>query len=51
VSAEQALKSLITAHIEEKRAQFHQEEPEYHLTITISGEPTYSKELLEHLKP
>jgi hypothetical protein len=51
VSAERALTSLITAHIEEKRAQFHQEEPEYHLTITISGEPTYSKELLEHLKP
>jgi hypothetical protein len=51
VSAEQALMSLITAHIEEKRAQFHQEEPAYHLTVTISGEPTYSKELLEHLKP
>jgi hypothetical protein len=51
VSAEQALESLINAHIEEKRAQFHKEEPEYHLTITISGEPTYSKELLEHLKP
>jgi hypothetical protein len=50
VSAEQALTSLITAHLEEKRAQFHQEEPEYHLTITISGEPIYSKELLEHLK-
>jgi hypothetical protein len=51
VSAEQALKFLITAHIEEKKEQFHKEEPEYHLTITISGEPTYSKELLEHLKP
>jgi hypothetical protein len=51
VSVEQALTSLITAHIEEKRAQFHQEEPEYHLTITISREPTYSKELLEQLKP
>jgi hypothetical protein len=51
VSSEQALKSLITAHIEEKREQIHKEEPEYHLTITISGEPTYSKELLEHLKP
>jgi hypothetical protein len=51
VSAEQALKSLITAHIEEKREQFHQEEPGYHLTITISGDPTYSKELLERLKP
>ena len=50
VSAEQALTSLITTHIEEKRAQFRQEEPEYYLTITISGEPTYSKELLEHLK-
>jgi hypothetical protein len=50
VSAEQALTSLITAHIEEKRAQFHQEEPAYHLTVTISGELTYSKELLEHLK-
>jgi hypothetical protein len=50
VSAEQALKSLINAHIEEKRAQFHKKEPEYHLTITISGEPIYSKELLEHLK-
>jgi hypothetical protein len=51
VSTEQALTSLITAHIEEKRKQFHQEEPAYHLTITISREPTYSKELLEHLKP
>ena len=51
VSAEQALTSLITAHLEEKKAQFHQEEPAYHLTITISGEPAYSKELLEHLKP
>jgi hypothetical protein len=51
VSPEQALTSLINAHIEEKKAQFHQEEPAYHLTITISGEPTYSKELLEHLKP
>jgi hypothetical protein len=50
MSAEQALTSLITAHIEEKRAQFHQKEPEYHLTVTISGELTYSKELLEHLK-
>jgi hypothetical protein len=50
VSAEQALTSLIKAHIEEKRAQFHKEEPEYHLTITISGEPTYSKELLEGLE-
>jgi hypothetical protein len=51
VSGEQALKSLITAHIEEKRAQFHKEEPGYHLTLTISGEPTYSKKLLDHLKP
>jgi wyosine [tRNA(Phe)-imidazoG37] synthetase (radical SAM superfamily) len=51
VSAEQALKSLITSHIEEKREEFLKEEPGYHLTITISGEPTYSKELLEHLKP
>ena len=51
VSPEQALKSLINKHIEEKRAQFHQEEPKYHLTVTISGEPIYSKELLEHLKP
>ena len=50
VSAEQAQMSLITVHTEEKRAQFHKEEPEYHLTITISGEPIYSKELLEHLK-
>jgi hypothetical protein len=50
VSAEQALTSLVTAHIEEKKEQFHQEEPEYHLTIIISGELTCSKELLEHLK-
>jgi hypothetical protein len=35
--AEQALKSLINAHIEEKRAQFYKEEPSYHLTITTSG--------------
>jgi hypothetical protein len=46
VSAEQALKSLITAHIEEKRAQFHKGG-----ACTISGGLTYSKELLEHLKP
>jgi hypothetical protein len=51
VSAEQALKSLINANIEEKREEFHKEEPGYHLTITITGEPTYSKELMEHLKP
>jgi hypothetical protein len=51
VSPEQALKSLLNAHIEEKREQFHKEEPEYHLTIIISGEPTYSKEMQEHLKP
>jgi hypothetical protein len=51
VSAEQALKSLSNAHIEEKRAQFHKDEPEYHLTITINGEPAYSKELIEHLEP
>jgi hypothetical protein len=50
VSPEQALKYLITAHIEEKKEQFHKEEPEYYLTIAISGEPTYSKELMEHLK-
>src|ERR687896_2000803 len=32
VSPELALKSLVTAHIEEKKEQFHKEEPEYHLT-------------------
>jgi hypothetical protein len=51
MSAEQALQSLLTSHIEEKREQFHQEEPGYHLTITISGEATYSKELLQYLEP
>jgi hypothetical protein len=51
VSAEQAITSLVTAHTEEeKREQFHKEEPEYRLTITISGEPTYSKELLKNFK-
>jgi hypothetical protein len=50
LSPEQALESLINAYIEEKRAQFHKEEPEYHVTITISGVPIYSKELLKHLK-
>jgi hypothetical protein len=50
VSPEQALTSLINAQIEEKRAQYHKEHPEYHLTITMSGEPTYSKELMDHLK-
>jgi hypothetical protein len=51
VSAEQALQSLINVYIEEKREQFQKEYPQYHLTITMSGEPTYSKELLEHLDP
>jgi hypothetical protein len=51
VSPEQALKSLINSHLEEKKAQFQQEHPEYHLTITMSGKPAYSKELLKHLKP
>jgi hypothetical protein len=54
VSPEQALESrikmYINAHIEEKREQFHKEEPGYHLTITISEEPTYSKELNELLE-
>jgi hypothetical protein len=50
MSPEQALESLVNAHIEEKREQFHKEEPGYHMSITISGELTYSKELLKHLK-
>jgi hypothetical protein len=35
LSPEQALESLINAHLEEKREQFHKEEPDYHVTITI----------------
>jgi hypothetical protein len=50
VSPELALKSLVTTHIEEKKEQFHKKEPGYHLTITINGELTYSKELLKYLK-
>jgi hypothetical protein len=49
LSPEQALKSLVSSHIEEKREQFHKDEPGYHVTIAISGELTYSKELLEDL--
>jgi wyosine [tRNA(Phe)-imidazoG37] synthetase (radical SAM superfamily) len=33
------------------REQFEKEEPDLQVTITISGEPTYSKALLEHLEP
>ncbi len=51
LSPEHALEALVQSHLEEKIKQFHQEEPGYHLTITISGELTYSKALLEHLKP
>jgi hypothetical protein len=50
MSAEQALQSLINVSIEVKREQFQQEHPEYHLTITMSGKPTYSKELKELLE-
>jgi hypothetical protein len=51
LSPEQALESLINSHIEEKRQEFQREEPEYHLTITMSGKPTYSKELFKNHKP
>ena len=51
VSPEQALQSLINEHSEKLREQFEKEEPDLQVTITISGEPTYSKELLQHLKP
>jgi wyosine [tRNA(Phe)-imidazoG37] synthetase (radical SAM superfamily) len=40
-------------YVEAKRARFRKEHPEYHLTITRNGEPTYSKglkALLELLK-
>jgi hypothetical protein len=50
LSPEQALKSLVTSHIEEKREQFHKDEPGYQVTIAIIGNLTYSKELLEGLK-
>jgi hypothetical protein len=50
-SPEDALISLIKSHTDDQIAQFHKEEPGLHVTITISGEPTYSKELLKHLKP
>jgi hypothetical protein len=51
LSAEQALEALIQSHLQEKIDQFTTEEPGYHLTITISGELTYSKALLKHLAP
>jgi hypothetical protein len=51
VSLEEALKSLINQQSEERQDQFHKEEPGFQVTITISGELTYSKDLLEHLKP
>jgi hypothetical protein len=47
---EQVLLSLIKMYVEAKRAQFQKEHPEYHLTISMSGEPTYSKELKELLE-
>jgi hypothetical protein len=57
-SAEQAVKSLVNESIKQYIAvtknQIHKKKPEYDLTITISGEPTYSQEIhefLELLKP
>jgi hypothetical protein len=49
-SPEQVLLSLIKVYVEEKRAQFQKEHPEYHLTITMNGEPAYSKEVKELLE-
>jgi hypothetical protein len=51
LSAEQALTSLINQQSEEMREQFEKEEPDLQVSITVSGELTYSKDLLEHLKP
>jgi hypothetical protein len=51
LTPEDALISLIKSHTDDQIAQFHREEPGLHVTITISGKLTYSKELLEHLKP
>ena len=49
LTPEDALISLIKSHTDDQRAQFHREEPGLHVTTTISGKLTYSKELLQNL--
>jgi hypothetical protein len=51
LTPEDALILLIKSHTDDQIAQFHREEPGLLVTIIISGKLTYSKELLEHLKP
>ncbi len=50
LTPENALISLIKLHTDDQKAKFHKEEPNLHVTITISGKLTYNKELLQDLK-